>query len=307
MKHKQEKIELIKNGTFNNFKKLLKEQYNNECEINWDPSFYNVNEQELEWLKQLLKNTKRKKQDFRNHIRFMATYYDNVGFLTLTWNNETINKSNLETKKQQATTILKLCFNDYIGKFEISKKGRIHAHFIVCWNGDVKTRKTNNFKNDLVINKNDLTNGWSKYGIYDLVLVDTSSIESQNKTSNYVLKSLNTMESYIDKNEIQDKYEIELSDDLIVAVNTSNVMTKRNSDYQKWKHDNKLENKEIRSKCRTFDYSYYQQHKYDCNEYFKQWAYEHKHDKLTSYLNMFPDNYELIDARNYITELVNSE
>lgn len=308
MKHKQEKIELIKNGTFNNYRKLLKQQYNDNLEPTQDPTFYNVSEEELEWLKQLLKNTKRKKQDFRNHIKFMATYYEHVGFLTLTWNNQTINKSNLETKKRQATIVLKKCFNDYIGKFEISKKGRIHAHFIVCWNGDVITKKTNNYKNDLVINKYDLTKLWINYGIYDLVLVDTSTIESQNKTSNYVLKSLNTMESYIDKNEIDKTSNVKIDDELLVAINTSNVITKRNSDYQKWKHDNIIENRIIRKHCRVFEPSYYEQYKYSSNDYFKEWAMKNKLTEATSYLKVLPNDFELIDPRKYIhSELSNSE
>lgn len=311
MKNTKEKIELIKNGTFERYLDLRKLQFHEDKIPTDDPSFYNVSMEEMKWLQQLQQSTRRKKQEFRKHTRYMNDNYDNLGLLTLTYSNETINKSNFETKKHQTTKILSKCFNDYIGKFEFSTSGRIHGHFLVAWNGDVITKKTQDYKRDLVINKSDLTELWGNvYGIYDLILVDKNK-ESNETTSNYILKDLNTMESYINKAEKTLQLDLNnVDEDMIILVNTSNIIVKRNSAYQHWKKDNQEENKLIRSTCRAFDTEYYNKHKWDNNTYFKEWAIKNKNNNIAlgvgKYKAMLSEDFELISQKEYVIRELSS-
>ena len=311
--YKREKEELIKNGKYNSYKAAIKEVYAAGDLPTDDPAAYDLLPEELNLIKRINKSTKKKKQNFRRHAYFMSEYYDNIGLLTLSYSDKALNISNLETKKEQLTAILKSCFGDYIGKFEISPNGRLHFHAIVGWNGQVITRTVyrDGHVNDLVINKNDLTEQWygstkkekekngepSKYGIYDLVIIPKNK-KDRDKATNYSMKSLNSMESYIQKDEQIDD-SIKIDDELIFAVNTSNILTARNTPYQSFKKAQDEQDKMIKRKARTFNSSFYDEHKFDTKKVFREWAEENKNTFITDYLNMFDDDFKVVKEKDF--------
>lgn len=315
--YKQEKAELIKNGTLGKYQEIIKEAYNEGFELSDNPFDYFFFGSELDKIlcDRIIKSTKSKKRCCRNHAAFMIQKYDNIGFLELGYSNAARNKSTLDTKKKIICRILDQCFEDYYGMPEISPNGKLHFHFIVAWNGnltedDLFVSKRNG--HDVVLvkypllqqlwygeNKFDLDGNKqpSKYGIYDLVLV-TNTRESTNKISNYVLKNLNTMDSYILKYE-----EIELDtvidDELLFQVNNSNIIVKRDTPYQRWNKAYKEQKKQIKSLCRVFDTPFYELHKYDSYKTFQDWAMQHRGDKITEYLTLLPNDFELISVDDF--------
>lgn len=307
--YKREKEELIKNGKFFDYKLARKEVYNAGDIPTDDPAAYDLTEEELNLIKRIEKSTKRKKQDFRRHAYFMSEYYDNIGLLTLSYSDKALDISSLESKKGALTEILKTCFEDYIGKFEISPNGRLHFHAIVGWNGLAITMPSyrDGYTNDLVISKNDLTDLWygkkgkegqpTKYGIYDLVLIPKNK-KDRDKATNYSLKSLNSMESYIQKDEKIDPQN-KIDDELIFAVNTSNILTARNTPYQRFKKAQDEQDREIKRKARIFDTTFYDEHKFSSKKNFREWAEMNKNTFLTDYLCLFDNDFKVVKEKDF--------
>jgi len=311
---KREKEELIKNGKFSDYKAARKEEYAAGNLPTDDPAAYGLTPDELNLVKRIDKSTKNKKQRFRNHAYFMSIYYDNIGLLTLTYSDKALSKSSLETKKEQLTKILKSCFEDYEGKFEISPNGRLHFHAIVGWNGTVITRTVyrDGHVNELVMNKTDLTEQWygetkrkgteekgnpTKYGVYDLVIIPKNE-KDRDKATNYSMKSLNSMESYIQKDE-QLNDGIKVDEELIFAVNTSNILVARNTPYQAFKKAQEEQDRMIKRKARAFDSSFYESHKFGTKKSFREWAENNKNTILTDYLDMFDDDFEVVKEKDF--------
>lgn len=311
--YKQEKAQLIKDGKYEDYKQKKKECFNAGYDISNNPTDLNLSEFELDLILRLEKSTKRKKQDFRRHAYFMGIYYDNIGLLTLSYSDRALDISNLETKKQQLTQILKKCFCDYIGKFEISPNGRLHFHAIVAWNGEVKTIPTfrENHKNDLVVNKHDLQKLWygekdstgqpTKYGVYDLILIPDTK-QDKDKATNYSMKSLNTMESYIQKDEQIDLSNL-IDEELIYAVNTSNILTARNTPYQAFKKAQDKQDRELKRTCRTFDNSFYEQHKFKSKKHFREWAEANIHTNISlkpgTHKDLFGNDFKIVKETDF--------
>lgn len=309
---------MIKNGTLSDYLQKKKEQWNNDQEPTNDPTFYNVDYETFELLESLEKSTKRKKANVRRHAYFMAEYYDNIALLTLSFSDRTLNGTTFESKRQIVRRILSECFDDYIGLFEISPNGRLHAHFIVSWNGVPETFISNRydeqkkrwFKNTLV-KKQDLqemfygekdSNGQpTKYGIYDLVLIDTKDKNSTKKTANYTMKTLNTMESYITKDE-QINFDSLIDDELVLQVNTANIIVKRNTPFQEWNKDRREQDKDIKRKARVFEPSFYDENKFNSISVFREWALKNKDIKPTDYLQLFGNDFELVQIDQYRKE-----
>lgn len=312
--YKREKEELIKNGKFSDYKAARKEVYAAGDLPTDDPAAYDLTPDELNLIRRIEKSTKKKKQNFRRHAYFMSEYYDNIGLLTLSYSDKALNKTTLETKKEQLTKILKSCFEDYIGKFEISPNGRLHFHAIVAWNGSVITRTVyrDGHVNELVMNKTDLTEQWygetkrkgkdekgnpTKYGVYDLVIIPKNK-KDRDKATNYSMKSLNSMESYIQKDEQIDE-SIHVDDELIFAVNTSNILTARNTSYQAFKKAQDEQDRFIKGRARTFDYSFFESHKFGTKKSFREWAEDNKNTVLTDYLTIFDDDFKVVKEKDF--------
>lgn len=314
-----QKANLIIDGIFDDYRKKRKEQYNEGyTDINEDPEYYGITEEEKKLLDCLLKSTKNKKADYRRHAQFMNEYYDNVGLLTLSFSNEKITCSKLESKRHIVADILKECFDDYMGKLEISPNGRLHAHFIVGWNGEVETfetiRQDDNGKKhkNILAKKPDLQNRWygektkdgqpQKYGIYDLVMITKNRTEL-NKTVNYTLKNLNSMTSYIDKEERTISPVDLVDDELIYEVNHSNIITARNTPYQYWNKARKEQDRYIRRSARVFETSFYEKNKYNGKKVFREWAEENKHTNISAkpgtHIDLFGDEFKLIEIADY--------
>lgn len=301
------KNELISNGSFDEFRKKIKEMYNNNLEgieINVDPQYVPI-------LEELLYSTKRKKSGFRRHTNFMYHNYENLGFVTLTFSEDKINLG-FEYMKEIVADVLGSCFEDYHGKFEISPNGRIHYHAIACWNGFVEYDLVHNYKAKRVRNKGDLIQKWygsknkQKYGICELILIDKTMSNNANKASNYIMKNLNTMESYITKEE-EFESGVEIDRDLLMKVNSSNLMVKRNTPYQKWKKDFDSCMKIIKRKCRVFDTTYYKQYMYSGNEPFIQWFNDNRNSKPIDYLNMFDSDFDIPRQEDYVAMVIAKE
>lgn len=311
--YKKEKSQLIRDGIYQDYIQAKKEAYLEGFVMSDDPNDYGLSELELDLLKRLEKSTKRKKSDFRRHAYFMSDYYDNIGLLTLTYSDKALTLSNLETKKQQLTTILKFCFQDYIGKYEISPAGRLHFHAIVAWYGPVKTRPVyrNNRKNEQVINKSDLQELWygeddgtgqpTRYGVYDLVLVQNTKSD-KDKATNYAMKSLNTMESYIQKDEEIEHNQF-VDEELVYAVNTSNIITARGTPYQSFKNAQDTQDKEIKRKARVFDTPYYEKNKWNGKKVFREWALDNKTTNIAlkkgEHIDLIGNDFKLITPNDF--------
>lgn len=306
------KIELIRDGTFKRFLNAKKEQFNDGFEPDKDPSTYGVDEEAMTLLNALEKSTKRKKRDFRQHAAFMSEYYQNIGLLTLTFSSRAIEKSSFDRKKEAVTSILKTCFEDYIGMFEISPKGRLHAHLVVAWNGGThpftaRREKAGKWQTVTLLKKDDLQELWfgerdengqpTKYGHYDLAPITRSRTDT-NKAVNYTMKTLNTIESYVTKEDLE-SIEADIDDDLIIAVNTSNILTARGTPYQRWKKDRAEQDRDLRRKARIFEGSFYDEHKYEPNYVFREWAESQRGELLTDYLKMFDDDFKIVQISDY--------
>ena len=311
---REQKIELIKNGVLGSYLQKRKDQWNNNEIPTENPSFYNVTEEEKELLDALEKSTKRTKANFRKHVSFMSDFYDNIALLTLSFSDKALDNSTFKTKRTIVRRILDVCFEDFIGLFEISPNGRLHAHFIVAWNGKVETFVCNRYDEkkkkwfaNILAKKQDLQDLWygekldngqpSKYGIYDLVIIDKTN-ESTKKIANYTTKTLNTMESYITKEEEIDFLNI-IDDELVVQVNTANIITRRNTPYQKWNNDRNEQDKEIKRKARVFETSFYNENKFKSKKIFREWAIKNKDTKATNYLRLFENDFELVEMEKY--------
>lgn len=313
---KHDKADLVKNGIFGDFLKSRKNQYNEGMEPNEDPKFYGMTEYEKELCDSLMHSKKCKKKESRIHVRFMHDFYDNIGFLTLTFSDAKIGSMTYECMRKKVCEVLNNCFDDFIGRPELSKSGRIHFHFIVAWNGPVATRDVyrEGKTNKLVLNKKDLQELWfgewlddktpSKYGVYDLILLRNLENEDLNKTSNYIMKSLYTMESYITKQDEEDFSQI-LDDELLFKINSSNIVVARNTPYQAWRRDQKEQDRYIKRRARIFESSFYEKNKFGPKKNFREWAEKRKGTLLVPIgqngepLYMIPNDYKTVQIDDY--------
>lgn len=306
---KTKKQELIKNGTFERFRAMKKEQYDKGIEPTEDPAYYFVDEEAKELLDSLEKSTKRKKATFRKHAHFMSDFYQNIGLLTLTFKDSVIDLVSFEWLKKVITYILKNCFKDYLGKFEISPKGRLHFHAIVGWNGDIETFETK--KEGTLIKKLDLQELWygetteegqpSKYGIYQLKPIRRKK-DDINASTNYTMKSLNTIEAYITKDEGIDLKDL-VDESLVLAVNSSNIIVARGTPYQKWNKAREEQDKMIRRTARTFNGSFYDKNKFNGRKVFREWAEREKEQNISikrgEHIDLLGKDFKLVSIDDY--------
>lgn len=327
---KQQKQQLILDNKFSDYRKAKKEWYSLTkdertfttengshfvMELSKNPEDYGLTQEELNLCIAIDKGNKKKKRESRTHIHFMHKKYDYLGFLTLTFSDKRRNQmNNIQWIRNVMTNTLNLCFEDYIGKLEVSPNGKIHGHFIVAWNSseEPKTRdiKRGNCTNKLVINFEKLTKNWygtkdkngqpTKYGIYDLILIKADTYKDLNKCSNYVFKTLNSMESYIDKStEENENFEDFVNIAFVSEVNSMNTFCKRNTPYTRWIKAYREQNKEIRDLCRVFDNTFFENNRYNGPEVFRQWADYHKNDTLKDDLKLFKKDFKLVEINDF--------
>ena len=303
------KQELIKNGTFERFRAMKKEQYDKGIEPTEDPSYYFVDEEAKELLDSLEKSTKRKKATFRKRASFMSQYYENIGLLTLTYSEKSIDFSSFKSKRDTLIRILKTCFGDFEGKFEISPKGRLHFHAIVGWNGEIETFETT--KEGTLIKKPDLQELWygetteegqpSKYGIYQLKPIRRKK-DDINASTNYTMKSLNTIEAYITKDEGIDLKDL-VDESLVLAVNSSNIIVARGTPYQQWNKAREEQDKMIRRTARTFNGSFYDKNKFNGRKVFREWAEREKEQNISikrgEHIDLLGKDFKLVSIDDY--------
>lgn len=316
--YKHEKAELIKNGTLGKYREMQKEAYNAGYEPSQDPADYFIfaNELEKTLCDRINLQTKRKKQKSRNHTDFMRKTYDHIGFLELGYSNTTRDKSTLETKKRIVCRILDQCFDDYHGKPEISPNGKLHFHFLVAWNGTIPDENFFKSYRDghevILIKYPKLQQLWygvskiddfgnkqpSKYGIYDLVYVPNTKDDCDRMT-NYVLKNLNTMDSYILKDEAIDLENVVIDDELLFDVNNSNMIVKRDTPFQKYNKAYIEQKKYIKHQCRVFDTPFYEANKYSPFKVFQDWAQRNIGAKALDYCEIIPSDFKLVSIDDF--------
>lgn len=316
--YKEEKAELIRNGTLGKYRDMIKEAYNDGFEPSNDPADYFIFESDLEKIlcDRIIDSTKTKKRACRHHANFMRQKYDHLGFLELGYSDRARDRSSLDRKKETVCKILDQCnFEDYYGMPEISPNGKLHFHFIVAWNGELNENDIFTSKRDghnVILVKNKLLqelwygeskidkNGIkqpSKYGIYDLVYIPKTKTDSD-RISNYVMKNLNTMDSYILKNE-QIETDALVDEDLVYQVNNSNIIVKRNTPFQKWNKAYKDQKRYIKYQCRVFDTPFYELNKYASYDVFKNWALRNIGKHAADYCEIIPNDFKLIAIEDF--------
>lgn len=314
---KETRTDLIRSGSFGSYCRARKDAWNEGYEPNEDPVAYGLSEFEKEQCDALLHSKKNKKKESRQHIHFMSEFYDNIGFLTLSFDDRKIASMTYEWMRKKVCSVLSACFGDFVGRPELSKKGRIHFHFIVAWDGPVSTKDTarDGHINKLVMNKHDLQAEWyglndgtghpTKYGIYDLILLSKdASREERNKVSNYLMKSLYTMESYITKQD-ETEFTQQIDEELLCKINASNTIVARNTPYQAWRRDRADQDAMIKHQARVFESAFYEQNKFKSRENFRVWAEQNKGTLLTEHgrdgkpLYLIPTDYKTIAIDDY--------
>lgn len=190
---------------------------------------------------------------------------------------------------------------------------------IVGWDGDVEKFPAFKEKNGklipiTLIRKLDLQELWfgekdengqpTKYGIYELQPIIRSR-DDINASTNYAMKSLNTIESYITKDEQVDLSDL-VDESLIIAVNTSNIITARGTPYQAFKKARNEQDRMIRNKARTFNGSFYNIHKFDGRKVFREWAVREKEQNISvhqgEHIDLFGKDFRLVDIDDFRKE-----
>ena len=94
-------------------------------------------------------------------------------------------------------------------------------------------------------------------------------------------------------------FSVKVDDELIFAVNTSNILTARNTPYQAFKKAQDEQDRFIKGRARTFDYSFYDSHKFGTKKAFREWAEENKNTVLTDYITMFEDDFKIVKEKDF--------
>lgn len=286
--------------------------------IESDPEWYGLTEEELKLCQEIEITTKRKKGKSRQHVAFMNNNYEHVIMLELGFSNKRREQMhNLDWVVKVMTECLKDTFEDYLGKIEVSPKGLIHGHFLVATNEHLEVREItrNGRKQMQVLNVRNLKEYWygltdkngqpTRYGIYDMILIQNKETWNINTCTNYILKTLNTVENYITKNEEEAPTYAENVDlEFVRQVNARSIITKRDTPYTRWVKDYKAENRYIKDMARTFDYYFWEAHTWASKETWREWArlnldttYKMPNGALK---RLFPKDFKLIEQYTYL-------
>lgn len=298
--------------------------YTSESGLSWimpiseDPTYYGLTQEELDLCEEIEQTTKKKKGTSRQHVAFMNNNYDHVIMLELGFSNARREQMhNLNWVVKVMTEILKDTFEDYLGKIEVSPKGLIHGHFIVASNEHLMTREItrNGRKQTQVLNVKGLKEYWygdtdkngqpTRYGIYDMILIENKESWNLNTCTNYVLKTLNTIENYITKNEEETPiYEENVNLDFVREVNARSIIVKRDTPFMKWIKDYKAENKYLKELAKAFDYYFWENNTFSSKETWRNWA---RQNLQKTYLmpdgtskKLFPNGFKLIEQHTYL-------
>lgn len=298
--------------------------YTSDSGLSWvlpiteDPRYYGLTEEELQLCQEIETQTKKKKGTSRQHVAFMNNNYDHVIMLELGFSNAKREQMhNLDWIVKTMTEALKDTFEDYLGKIEVSPKGLIHGHFIVATNEHLNTREItrNGRKQTQVLNVKKLKETWygetdingqpTKYGIYDMILIENKETWNMNTCTNYVLKTLNTIENYITKNEEESPtYQENVDLDFVREVNSRSIIVKRNTPFTKWLKDYKEENRYIKAKAKVFDTQFWDSNKFSSKETWREWARQNI-DATYKLANgevkrIFENDFKLVEQNNYL-------
>lgn len=120
----------------------------------------------------LIQARKRKKQRYNKYLKGMQECYDDLHFITLTWNDDSLTKFAESTRRKYIQNWLNENCNDYLANVDYGKKnGREHYHAVVA------------FK--------DKTSPW-EYGFTNVKSVNfVKSVNDVYKISGYLLKLTN--------------------------------------------------------------------------------------------------------------------
>lgn len=325
------KNNLIKSGLYESFKYEKKAQWetikNNDCEFiepSKDYRAYGLQDEEaLELCNRIEKSTKKKKTYARRMLNLMVQGYPFVYMVELGYSNRSRETMSYETMKRMFTRALKH-YPHYFGKVELSENGKLHFHGFIATFEELepigqRKRKGHTsilYKDPILqafwygeteIDENGVKQP-SNYGIYDIVGLNTDANDTNNKASNYVLKNLNTMASYISKDANSFSFNPFLDEDLLLKVNTSNLIVKRNSPICRYIREYDEAIKDVKAKCRVFDNTFYSKNKFGYKKNFEEWYYKHKDyepynvEGLTLDVKPFEDGYYFPNLKQMIQE-----
>lgn len=124
---------------------------------------------------------KRKKNRYNKKIRSMLECYDNIYFITLTWNDDSLTRLKDNVRKKYVQRFLNECCNDYLANVDYGKKtNREHYHAVVAFkDGVLKQDKKKRPYIDL----------W-KYGFSNVKTLGFTKDDIR-RTSSYLLKLTN--------------------------------------------------------------------------------------------------------------------
>lgn len=210
MKNRELKKKLVNDETYANF---CNEVWLNRLKgiYDDDASMYGLTEQEFEACNQLRDAKCKCWSRIYQHIKYLGMKYgfNKLIFATLTFNDYALSLS-ADTRKQKVRRLLQANCDDYIANIDYGKKGeREHYHAVIV----PKVHKMPSY--EVINGKPRLIADWlteySKYGFYSLEALKTSE-NDVSKVGRYIAKLSNHS----------------------IKVKQTMIMTKKNSDYQRW-------------------------------------------------------------------------
>lgn len=171
-----------------------------------------LTEAETKACEQMRNNATRQTKKIEDHVKFLMKQENtDLYFMTFTFNDETLEKTTSDTRRQKVRRLLNPC-NDYILNIDYGTQNeREHYHAIVSLNQGTYTKTGQGRKTKI-----DLFNEYD-YGFYSAEPIGTTEKDGE-KLSKYITKL--TLHS--------------------VKVSQQYVSVKKGSNYQKWKKDGEM-------------------------------------------------------------------
>lgn len=171
-----------------------------------------LTEAETKACEQMRNNATRQTKKIEDHVKFLMKQENTeLYFMTFTFNEETLEKTTSDTRRQKIRRLLKPC-NDYILNIDYGTQNeREHYHAIVSLNQGTYTKTGQGRKTKI-----DLFNAYD-YGFYSAEPIGKTE-KDREKLSKYITKL--TLHS--------------------VKVSQQYVSVKKGSNYQKWKKDGEM-------------------------------------------------------------------
>ena len=138
MKNRELKQELIENGKYDTYRKTRRLLFEANIEdpdnvLNDLLTLHNFNNQELKESEKIRKNTQQQRQKIKKHMKYLFARNDfDLYFVTFTFSDDTMNKTNANTRKQKVRKTATKA-DDFILNIDYgSQTEREHYHAIIA-------------------------------------------------------------------------------------------------------------------------------------------------------------------------------